>query len=56
MLDEVNVELAEESKDQPEDKSKTEEPQAEAKGEDSDDLFNSENLDRDMESRNTSIY
>jgi hypothetical protein len=51
VLDEVNVELPEESKDQPEDKPKTE-----AEGEDSDDLFNSKNLDRDMESRDTSIY
>lgn len=60
MLDEVNVELPEESKDQPEDKPKTEEPQhdpkAEAESEDSDDLFSSKNLDRDMESRDTSIY
>lgn len=60
VLDEVNVELPEESKDQPEDKPKTEEPQQdpeiEAEGEDSDDLFSSKNLDRDMESRDTSIY
>jgi hypothetical protein len=60
VLDEVNVELPEESKDQPEEEPKTEEPKqdtkAEAEGEDSDDLFSSKNLDRDMESRDTSIY